>query len=408
MLAAIDRAYSGETVEETARFFDETHSVHVFPMPDAAVSGFVGRTWEPMPDAAVSGFVAIVAFKPVHSVIGAKRLVPANLVDRLSEGVITADCKGRILFASEPALAIIGRDTEDVLGKPLVSVLPGVTVDEGLIAVSKEIALRGRNGSSLSVAVSTSLCEVEGQEIITAVLTDNTERDAARNALAKSDARYALVAAGANDGLWEWNLEDGTVQFSARWRTLLGLEAATIKHTPEEWLSRIHPSDVDSFCERFDAHLAGQSSQFEHEYRMKHANGDFRWVQARGIAARRENGEPYLMAGSQSDISDRKLAEESLSHGALHDALTGLPNRGLVLDRVNQALARQTRNEDQNFALAILDLDRFMIVNESLGHAAGDELLSRTRFPWTQNWLNRRSRYSRRNPGAINLATWST
>ncbi|MDD9924904.1 MAG: diguanylate cyclase, partial [Rhodospirillaceae bacterium] len=298
-----------------------------------------------------------------------------SLVECLSEGVITADRQGTVLYASGPALAMIGMRAADVLGKSLETVIPEFTLNDALIAASKEIALPRENGFSRSIAVSAHPMAVGGEEIIATVLTDHSERDAARDALAKSNARYALAAAGANDGLWEWDLEEGSVQFSARWRTLLGLEATAIKHTPEEWLCRIHPEDVDSFCGSFDSHLEGETPQFEHEYRMKHANGEFRWVQARGIVARREDGEPFLMAGSQSDITDRKLAEESLNHGALHDALTGLPNRELLLDRVNQALARQGWDEGQNFALAILDLDRFMIVNESLGHAAGDELL---------------------------------
>lgn len=302
-------------------------------------------------------------------------VIPANLADCLSEGVITADREGRVLFANKSVLAMVERPIEDVLGASLASVLPEFSLDTAMVSQSKEVTLSCLSGTSRPVAITTNLSYVDGQEIFTAVLTDNSELNAARNALAESDARYALVSAGANDGLWEWNLEDGTVQFSARWRTLLGLEATTIKHTPEAWLSRIHPEDVDSFCERFDSHLEGKTLQFEHEYRMKHANGEYRWVQARGITARRDDGEPFLMAGSQADITDRKLAEESLTHGALHDALTGLPNRVLVLDRVNQALARRAQNTEQNFVLAILDLDRFMIVNESLGHAAGDELL---------------------------------
>lgn len=177
------------------------------------------------------------------------------------------------------------------------------------------------------------LSEVGGERIITTILTDKSELDAARQALTKSNPRYALVAVGANDRLWEWNFEDGTIQFSARWRTFLGLEAATIKHTPDEWLCRIRPQDVDGFCDRFDSHLEGRTSQFEHEYRMKHANGEYRWVQARGLVARQDDGEPFLMAISLSDITDRKVAEEYLTHDTLHDVLTGLPNRAPWCDR---------------------------------------------------------------------------
>ena len=300
---------------------------------------------------------------------------PLELLDCLSEGIVTADLAGRVQSSNKAAKEIFDCDGHLAPGTPLNEVMPAVSIDETGVPKDGDWSLARRDGTDIPVNVASYKMRLDGRECVVVVLTDNTERETVRRALAESDARYALVAAGANDGLWEWNLEEGTVQFSGRWRTLLGLEEASLKHTPEAWLSRIHPDDVDTFCDRFDSHLEGKTSQFEHEYRMKHANGEYRWVQARGIVARRENGDPFLMAGSQSDITDRKTAEESLTHRALHDALTGLPNRALVLDRVNQALARLERNEEQNFALAILDLDRFMIVNESLGHAAGDELL---------------------------------
>lgn len=359
LLDAFERASIGEKVEETIIVSGHPYVVRMLPM-----NGKAG-----------TGHVTVVAYKSDALVNGTRQMVPADLVNCISEGVVTADLEGTVLFASQPALAILEKEPGDVVGKPLESVVPDLTLGDGAIPVSQELAVPLENGCTRPVAVAAHPASVDGKRVITAVLTDHSERDEARDALAKSNVRYALAAAGANDGLWEWDLEAGTVQFSARWRTLLGLESTAIKHTPEDWLSRIHPADVDGFCDRFDAHLDGETSQFEHEYRMKHANGAYRWVQARGVVARREDGEPFLMAGSQSDITDRKLAEESLNHGALHDALTGLPNRELVLDRVNQALARQVLSEDHAFALAILDLDRFMIVNESLGHAAGDELL---------------------------------
>jgi len=208
-----------------------------------------------------------------------------------------------------------------------------------------------------------------------ATIVDNSARNGERTALGQTEARYALAALGANDGLWDWNLKDGTIYLSSRWRSMLGLKDEVLKNSPEEWLSRIHPDDLVLFCQEFDSHLEGKNNQFEHEYRMRHANGTFRWMQVRGLVVREADGKAYRMAGSQSDITDRKQAEERLLYGALHDSLTGLPNRALLLDRIGQALARMERNEDHKFALAILDLDRFMVVNESLGHGAGDELL---------------------------------
>lgn len=357
--AAVDRAYSGEIVAETERVGGFVYAYRAFPVPDGTSPEFVVLVFPTRPNPVRT---------PRENHLG-------NLLDRIPVGIITLDRAGCIRELNKTAERIFSFAANDVLGRKVDTVLPELNIETVAPTSPMEMMGRRANGSSIPVTAELTVSGTDQDKIVSIIVTDISERQAASEALAESDARYALAASGANDGLWEWNLEAGTVHFSTRWRTLLGLEEENIKYTPEEWLSRIHPDDVDTFCERFDAHLEGAIPQFEHEYRMRHANGEFRWVLARGVAARRDDGEPYLMAGSQSDISDRKVAEESLSHGALHDALTGLPNRSLMLDRVGQAIARLGRDKTHSFALALLDLDRFMIVNESLGHAAGDELL---------------------------------
>src|SRR5207302_8595637 len=100
-----------------------------------------------------------------------------------------------------------------------------------------------------------------------------------------------------------------------------------------------------------------------------------RWVLVRGLAVRDAAEQVYRLAGSMTDITERKEAEEKLLHDALHDALTGLPNRALLLDRLAHALARLQRRPDALFAVLFLDVDRFKNVNDSLGHMIGDQLL---------------------------------
>lgn len=357
--AAVDRAYSGETVVETALVDSFVYAYRAFPVPEGESPEFVVLVFPTRPNPVRT---------PRENHLG-------DLLNRIPVGIVTLDRTGRIQELNKTAERIFGSAANDVLGRRVGIVLPELDIETAMPSSPMDMTGRRPDGSSIPVTVELAISGMGREKIVSVIVTDITERQAASEALAESDARYALAASGANDGLWEWNLEAGTVHFSARWRTLLGLEEENIKYTPEAWLSRIHPDDVDTFCDRFDAHLEGRIPQFEHEYRMRHANGEFRWVMARGVVARRDDGEPYLMAGSQSDISDRKVAEESLTHGALHDALTGLPNRGLMLDRVGQAIARLGRDKTHNFALALLDLDRFIVVNESLGHAAGDELL---------------------------------
>ncbi len=198
-------------------------------------------------------------------------------------------------------------------------------------------------------------------------------RGAAR--LRVSQERYALAVAGANDGIWDRDFAAGVVHFSPRWKAMVGCEEHEIGDSPEEWLTRVHAGDVERLQHAFDAHLRGDAPHFESEHRMLCSDGSYRWFLTRGVAVRDRNGEPTRMAGSMSDITDRKQAEELLRQRALHDALTGLPNRTLFLDRLAFSLARSTREFDHRCAVLFLDLDRFKRINDSFSHAVGDELL---------------------------------
>ncbi len=214
-------------------------------------------------------------------------------------------------------------------------------------------------------------------DVIMAV-TDVTLTETARQGLAESEERYALSAAGSNDGLWDWDLRREKIYLSPRWREMLGLAQEDVSDNPAEWFSRIHPDDVARVTKQIDAHLAGTLPHFECEFRVRHADGTYLWMLTRGLAVRGEDGGAHRFAGSQTDITGRKRAEQQLVHDALHDALTGLPNRTLFLDLVRKALARLRREPDTRFAVAFLDLDRFKIVNESLGHVHGDDLIVAT------------------------------
>jgi diguanylate cyclase (GGDEF)-like protein/PAS domain S-box-containing protein len=201
------------------------------------------------------------------------------------------------------------------------------------------------------------------------------ERETAVLALRESEERYALAVCGANDGLFDWDLRRNVIHFSARWKEMLGHAAGEIGSHPEEWLGRIHPEELGEFRQRLEAHLKGQEAHFELEYRLRHRDGAYRWMLSRGLAVRDGRGEAYRMAGSLTDVTRRKEAEERLLHDALHDGLTGLANRTLFADRLHQTLARSRRRGEYSFAVLYVDIDQFKVVNDSLGHLAGDEAL---------------------------------
>ncbi|MDD3449158.1 MAG: EAL domain-containing protein [Gammaproteobacteria bacterium] len=201
------------------------------------------------------------------------------------------------------------------------------------------------------------------------------ERQLSEEALRQSEERYALAVRGANDGVWDWNMITDEVYYSPRWKAILGHAETEIGSHPDEWLTRIHLDDFQNFNHALQAHLTGETEQFTHEYRLRHQAGHFIWVLSRGLGVRNIHGDLQRMAGSLTDITARKNAEEQLIHDALHDALTGLPNRTLLLDRLDQALKQLRSRGSSGFAVLFLDLDRFKNVNDSLGHNVGDQLL---------------------------------
>ena len=190
-----------------------------------------------------------------------------------------------------------------------------------------------------------------------------------------NEERYALAARGANDGLWDWDLATGEIFFSERWKSMLGFEDHELPDSLESWFGRVHPDDLPQLRADLQLHLEGQTPHFECEYRMLEQGGTYRWMLGRGVAARDEAGVAVRMGGSQTDITERKMAVEELLHHAFHDSLTGLPNRMLFMERLSGATARLRRTDAAPIAVLFIDLDRFKIINDTFGHHTGDALL---------------------------------
>ncbi len=206
-------------------------------------------------------------------------------------------------------------------------------------------------------------------------MTEERERRRAERNLRESEERYALAARGANDGLWDWNLVDNTLFTSSRWQQMLGLRPDRMAGQPGDWFDRVHRDDIDMMRAAIDAHLSGSSTHFEQELRMRHGDGNDRWVAIRGMAVRDPSGKPTRFAGSMTDITLRKKAEQELLFNAFHSHLTKLPNRSLLIERTDQALQLWANDTQSDVVLAILDIDRFGHYNETLGQKVGDDIL---------------------------------
>ncbi len=182
-------------------------------------------------------------------------------------------------------------------------------------------------------------------------------------ALRISEQRYALAARGANDGLWDWDLENDQAYFSPRWKSMLGYQDDEIGSSIEEWFSRTHREDVGLLQERIKEHTEGRSEYFEIEHRISHKDGSYRWVVCRGVAVRNAGNRAVRMAGSQRDVTSDRVS----------DPLTGLPNRTLFMDRLGCLMERTKRQDAYVFGVLSLQISSSKIA-ESLGYEMRDQL----------------------------------
>ena len=209
----------------------------------------------------------------------------------------------------------------------------------------------------------------EPVQVVSSVI-DVTERRRAEAALRESEARFRAVFDHAAIGIARIDLDGHVIQTNPALCRMLGYEAWELGGTP--LTAVIHPEDFDSAT--FDAIVRERQPPTRLEIRLLRKDGTLMWGSATASLVTSEGGEPLFMIGMVEDVSARRAQAAELEHQALHDALTGLPNRSLLHDRLNQSI-RMAQREGQSMAFMMMDLDRFKDVNDTFGHHSGDLLL---------------------------------
>ncbi|NLR95292.1 sensor domain-containing phosphodiesterase [Rhizobium sp. P38BS-XIX] len=187
--------------------------------------------------------------------------------------------------------------------------------------------------------------------------------------------RQSLALTGSGDTVWDWDVARDRVVTTPDISTKLGLSPGSMHGAARNWLPRLHPDDRDRFRATLDVLLEHRRGRLNHEFRIRAEDGHFHWLSIRARPVLGSNGEIIRCVGTIVDITEQKNSIERLLHDAVHDNLTGLPNRQVFLDRLQSVLTLASDGNQLRPTVIVIDIDRYKLVNDTLGFAAGDNIL---------------------------------
>ena len=187
--------------------------------------------------------------------------------------------------------------------------------------------------------------------------------------------RRALAMTGCGDAIFDWNVAADQIYVSGDVETQLGLKRGTLEGPAASWLDVLHPLDRDRYAAALDGVLHQRSGRIHHDIRLRGSDGQYSWFLLKARPVVGAEGDVVRVIGALSDVTETKAAEERILHDAIHDNLTGLPNRELFFDRLEAALIQARRPGSPRPAVVVIDIDRLKAINDSMGMSFGDSAL---------------------------------
>ncbi len=239
-------------------------------------------------------------------------------------------------FLSMDPMVLLSEDSKQYLMERASRVAAGEKVPDTV-----EYKIHTKGGRELWVLASTKITYENGKPTrATVVLSDISERKRVEEALRISEERYALATRSAHVGVWDWDIQTNEFHLDPNVKAILGYGDAEIPNDLEVWSNYVHPDDKQAVMEAFQAHIDGYTPEFAYEHRMLHKEGSIRWIMARGTAIRNEHGTPIRVVGTDTDITQRKQAEEALQ-AAYNELEQRVAERTVELAKTNEQLKKE-------------------------------------------------------------------
>jgi len=302
------------------------------------------------------------------------RIEPGSLLEATPECLVVAQTDGRIVYANRHVEELTGFPRRELVGTSIELLIAADLLD---LPEGSRIEAMCRHARHAPIPIEAHVGALDVPErLLVVALRDATELHAGREARFEAEAKYRSLVEHIPAVVYLDPVDEelSSIYVSPQVRDLIGIEPEVWLGDFSAWRNHVHADDIerawDEYQDAYRNHLP-----LNHEYRMVHEDGTVRWVLEQAFPIDDEQGNPWLIQGVIFDITERKTAEEQANFLAYHDKLTGLPNRVLFEEMLEAAIAR-ARRTDLGVGVLYLDLDNFKLVNDSLGHHAGDLLLA--------------------------------